>query len=128
MAVTVTESVISALNTITTVTSNAATAEVDNTGEAFTIDITRPGNKVAIIIGGTGSAADGDMTYSIAAGGHWAGEAITGTVTKNTEKMIQVDTAKVTSTSGTIVVTLSPAATDNLKTNHAAYMKVIELL
>ncbi len=128
MAVTVTESVFTALDTITTVTSNAATADVDNTAEVFTIGPSKAGNKMVIIIGGTGAAADGNITFSIAAGDLWQGKAVTGTVTKNTEKMIQVDSAKVMQDNGTILLTLTPAATDKLLTDHAAYVKVIELL
>jgi hypothetical protein len=128
MAVTVTNSAITALNTITAVTANAATADVDNTAEVFTITPTAAGRKGLLIIGGTGSAADGNISFSIAAGDLWAGMAITGTVTKNTVKMIQIDTARVMQDDGTIALTLTPAATDKLLTDHAAYVKYIELL
>ena len=86
------------------------------------------GNFYAKDGGGTGSGADGDMTYSIAAGVAWAGVAVTGTITKNTEKMIQLDTAKVLSATGTIVITLTPVGTDKLVTDHAAYMKFLQLV
>lgn len=128
MAVTVTESLVSALNTIATVTKNLATADTDALAEVFTIGPSKAGNKMIIIIGGTGSGADGNITYSIAAGDLWAGKAITGTVTKNTEKMIQVDTGMVMQDDGTILLTLTPASTDKLVTDHAAYVKVIEML
>jgi hypothetical protein len=128
MAVTVTKSTIAALNTIATVNSNAATADVDALAEAFTITPTKKDGKCVLIIGGTGSGADGDITYSVAAGSHWAGEAVAGTVTKNTEKMIELETGKVLSAAGTIVVTLTPVATDKLLTNHAAYVKFLQLL
>jgi len=128
MAVTITKSTISALNTITTVTSNAATADTDALAEVFTVAPSKSGTKAVLIIGGTGSGADDAMTYSIAAGDFWAGKAVTGTVTKNTEKMIEIETANVLQDDGTIAITLTPAATDKLLTNHAAYMKFIELL
>jgi hypothetical protein len=128
MAVTVTNSTFSALNTITTITSNAATADVDGTAEVFTITPTKAGKNLIIIIGGTGSGADGNISYSIAAGDLWAAGAITGTVTKNTEKALEIDTAKVLQDDGTILLTLDPADTDKLVTNHAAYVKVIEML
>jgi hypothetical protein len=128
MAVTVTGSPVTALNTIITVTSNAATADVDNTAEVFTITPTKAGSKLLIIIGGTGSGADGNITYSIAAGDLWASKAITGTVTKNPEKMLQVDTGAVMQDDGTLLLTLTPASTDKLLTNHAAYVKVVEML
>lgn len=128
MAVTVTGSPIAALNTITTITSNAATANTDALAEVFTITPTKAGHKGLIIIGGTGSAADGDISFSISAGDLWAGLAITGTVTKNTVKMIQIDTARTIQDDGTIDVTLTPAATDKLLADHAAYVKFIEML
>lgn len=128
MAVAVTGSPITDLNTITTLTSNAATADTDALAEVFTITPTKAGIKGLINIGGTGSGADGDMTYSIAAGDLWAGVAITGTVTKNTSKIIEVDTAMVLQDVGTILLTLTPAATDKLLTNHVAYVKFIEML
>jgi hypothetical protein len=128
MAVSVTGSPILTLNTITTVTSNAATADVDGTAEVFTITPTREGSKMIVIIGGTGAAADDAITYSFAAGGLWAGKAVTGSVTKNTEKMVQLDSAYVKAAAGTIVLTLTPAAGDKLVTDHSAYVKVIEML
>ena len=51
---------------------------------------------------------------------------VTGTVTKNTEKVIVVDTGMVKKNDGTIALTLTPAGTDKLLTDHAAYVKVIE--
>lgn len=128
MAVTVTNTTITALNTILTVTSNAATADTDALAEVFTITPTKAGAKVIFIIGGTGSGADGNITYSFAAGDLWASKAVTGTVTKNTERAIEVDTARVLQDDGTILLTLTPAATDKLKTDHSAYVKVIETL
>lgn len=127
MAVTVTNSTIAAFDTITTVTKNAATADTDALAEVFTITPTKAGHRCVLIIGGTGSAADGNISYSVDAGDFWAGVAVTGTVTKNTEKMIQLETAKIMQNDGTIAVTLTPAATDKLKTDHTAYVKFIEL-
>jgi hypothetical protein len=128
MAVAVTNSTIAALNTVTAETSNAATADTDALAEVFTITPTKKGTKFVIVIGGTGSAADGDITFSMAAGVFWDSAAITGTVTKNTEKVIEIDTARVLSASGTILLTVTPAATDKLVTDHHAYVKVFELI
>lgn len=127
MAVTVTNSTIAAFNTITAITSNAAQADVDGTAEVFTITPTETTARLLVVIGGTGSGADGDISYSFAAGDFWAGKAITGTVTKNTEKMIQVETSKVLQDNGTILLTLTPASGDRLLANHNAYVKVFEL-
>ena len=129
MAVTVTNSTFSALNTITAVTSNAATADVDSTAEVFTITPTQATKSMTIIIGGTGAAADGDITASFSAGDMWGAKALGSlTVTKNTEKMIKIDSFKAMQNDGTIDLTLTPAATDKLLTDHAAYVKVIEEL
>jgi len=128
MAVTVTNSTISAFDTITAVTSNAATADTDALAEVFTITPTEITARLSVIIGGAGSGADGNITFSFAAGDLWAGVAVAGTVTKNTEQAIQVETAHVLQDDGTILLTLTPAATDKLLTNHAAYVKVIELV
>lgn len=128
MAVTVTKSTFSAFNTITAVTSNAATANTDGLAEVFTITPSKAGTKCVLIIGGTGSAADGDIAFSVAAGDFWAKKAVTGTVAKNTEKMIELETGNILQDDGTIALTLTPAATDKLLTDHAAYVKFIELL
>jgi len=129
MSVTVTSSKITALNTITAVTSNAATADVDNTAEVFTITPTQATKSMTIIIGGTGAAADGNITASFSAGDMWGAKALGSlTVTKNTEKMIKIDSFKAMQNDGTIDLTLTPAATDKLLTDHAAYVKVIEEL
>lgn len=124
MAVTVTTSTISDLNEITAVTSNAATADVDALAEVFTI--TNLKENMLVIIGGTGSLADGNISYSFAAGDMFSPKIVSGTVTKNTEAAILVDTALVKKSGGTILLTLTPAATDKLLTDHAAYVKVIE--
>lgn len=128
MSVSVTNSTITALNTITAVNSNAATANTDGLAEVFTITPTETTARLLVVIGGTGAAADGDITYSFAAGDLWAGAAVTGTVTKNTVKMIQVETGKVMQDDGTILLTLDAAATDKLLADHAAYVIVYELI
>ena len=123
----VTNSTIAAFDTITTVNKVLATADTDGLAEVFAITPTKAGHRCVLIIGGTGSAADGNISYSVAAGDFWAGVAVTGTVTKNTEKMIELETAKTMQNDGTILLTLTPAATDKLKTDHSAYVKFIEL-
>jgi len=123
-AVAVTESIITDRNEITTVTSNAATADTDGLAEVFTLSNTQ--ENMLVVIGGTGSLADGNITYSFGTGEMWNGKEITGTVTKNTEAVICVDTANCKKADGTIELTLTPAGTDKLLTDHAAYVKVIE--
>lgn len=129
MAVAVTGSPILAKNTKATLTLNAATADTDGLAEVFTFTPTRPNG--VIYITGSGSGADGNIAYSIAAGNLWAGVAQTGTITKNTSVMIQVDSGNVlTSTAGvgTFALTLTPASTDKLLTNHALSVAYIEML
>jgi hypothetical protein len=132
MAVTVTNSKITAFNTVTATTRNVATADTDALAEVFTITPTRPDGKLLIVLDFDNlvatAAADDDATFSIAAGDFWAGAAITGTVTKSTKKMIQVETAKVLQNDGTILLTLTPSANDRLVANHAAAVEVFELL
>ena len=110
MAVAVVETNITDRNEITTVTSNAATADVDALAEVFTIENVQADMKV--IIGGTGSLADGDITYSFGTSAMWNKKEITGTVTKNTEAVIVVDTANCKLANGTILLTLTPAEND----------------
>lgn len=132
MAVTVTNSTITAFNTVTATTRNLATADTDALAEVFTITPTAPDGKVIIVLDFDNlvatAAADADATFSIAAGDFWAGAAVTGTITKSTKKIIQVETAKVLQNDGTILLTLTPGANDKLLSNHAAAVEVFELL
>jgi hypothetical protein len=132
MAVAVSNSTVVALNTVTATTRNLATADTDSLAEVFTITPTRPDGKVIIVLDLDNlvatAAADADATFSIAAGDFWAGAAVTGTITKSTKKIIQVETAKVLQNDGTILLTLTPGADDKLKSNHAAAIEVFELL
>lgn len=132
MAVAVTNSTVTAFNTVTATTRNVATADTDALAEVFTIIPTVPDGKMIIVIDCDNlvatAAADSDATFSIAAGDFWASKAITGTVTKSTKKVIQVETANVLQNDGTILLTLTPSATDKLLSNHAAAIEVYELL
>jgi hypothetical protein len=128
MAVAVVNSTILALNTVALTTKNLATADTDALAEVFTITPTVGCTKMLIVIGGTGSGADGNITYSFAAGAFWAGKVKTGTVTKNTEVIIEVETGNNMAYAGTIALTLTPAATDKLVTDHAAYVKCHQML
>ena len=132
MSVTVTNSPILAFNTIAAGTENLATADTDALAEVFTITPTAPDGKCLIELDLSNklatAAADSDATFSIAAGDFWASGAITGTVVKATKKIIQVETANVLQDDGTILLTLTPSATDKLKSNHAANVVCYELL
>jgi len=124
MAVAVTETIITDRNEVTVVTSNAATANVDGTAEVFTLSNTKA--NMLIVIGGAGSAAVAGIDYSFAAGEFWNGKVLSGTIAKNTEAVLCVDTANCKQADGTIELTLTPNGGDKLLTDHAAYVKVIE--
>ena len=127
MAVTVTNTLISALNADQTLTANAATSSVVDATEAFTITPTGKDNKMAIVFGnGTGHGA---FTYSIAvgAGVFAAPSALTGSIAAGALEVLQIDTGKYMSSSGTIVITLTPASGKRLLTDHAAVMYELEL-
>jgi len=132
MAVTVTNSPIVAFDTVTAITSNLATADTDALAEVFTITPTAPGGKLLILFKFSNllatAAADANATFSIAEGDLWASKEVTGTITKATDMMIQVETASVIKNNGTILLTLTPGAADKLKSNHAAAVVVYELL
>jgi len=132
MAVSVVNSTLTAFNTVVATTRNVATADTDALAEVFTITPTVPDGKMIIVLDFDNlvatAAADDNATFSIAAGDFWAGVAVTGTVTKSTKKVIQVETAKVLQNDGTILLTLTPSANDKLVTNHAAAVEVYELL
>lgn len=128
MAVTVTNTTISALNADQTFTANAATSSVIDATEAFTITLTGKPNKTAIVF--QNGAGHGAFTYSIAAGGRVfkAGAAKTGSIAAGAMEVIQIDEGRYVGTAGTIVVTCAPASGKRLLTDHAAAMYVLELL
>ena len=126
MAVAITNTLIAALNTDQALTFNAATADTADLAEVFTY--TPTGKDSKIVIGLKNST--GILSYSIAAGTgvFQAPSAKTGTVAANTTDVIQIETGKYLSTSGTVLITLTPASGTKLLTNHAASMFVIELI
>lgn len=128
MAVTVTNTKISALNADQTFTANAATSSTIDQAEVFTITPTGKANKTAIVF--TNGAGHGAFTYSIAAGANVfkAAAAKTGSIAAGASEVIQLDLGRYTSSTGTVVVTLTPASGKRLLTDHAASMSVLELL
>jgi len=132
MAVTVTNSKIAAINTLQTATDNIATANTDNLAEVFTYTPTAGCDKLVICFSNTYTEA---YTYSIAASSeYWAGtSALTGTVAAKgsgsvTMAVLQLDTAKVKSGTGTIAITLTPYTDTKLASEHIATVHVIELI
>ncbi len=134
MAVTVTNTTLTALNANLAVTENAATQSDVGGTEVFTVTPTKPGSKLLFVFEDGSTAATALPSYSIAAGDLWAGDAITGTFGNSAaaggKNALQVDTAKVLQDAGTILVTLSPGNTTaaSLKNTHHAVMTVYEML
>ena len=128
MAVTVTNTLLTAMNAEQTLTFNAATSSVIDATEVFTITPTGKQNKTTIgFVNGTGHGA---LTYSIAVGTKVfkAAAAKTGSIAAGATEIIQLDMGRYTSSTGTIVITLTPASGKRLATDHAASMFEIELI
>jgi hypothetical protein len=128
MAVTVTNSLISALNTEQTFTANAATSTTINETEVFTITPTNKDHKMAIFF--SNGSGHGAVTYSIAkgAGVFQAPAAKTGSIAAGAIEVIQIESGKYLSSSGTIVITMTPATGKRLLTDHAFSMYELELI
>jgi hypothetical protein len=126
MAVAVTNSNITAYNTVTTITDNPATSSVVDATEVFTITPTKPDGRVLIEI--ENGPTHGTVTYSIAAGGFWAaGSALTGSVAQDTKRGIVLESGKYKSAAGTIAITFTPASGKRLLTDHLLKMRVTQL-
>ena len=121
----VTNSSITAYNTITTVTANLATEGTNDTVQKFVITPTKADCKVLVLI--TVANTHGTVTYSAAAGGLWAAVAVTGSVVQNTTKAILFEGGKVKSATGTIEISFTPASGKDLTNDHAMNVEVIEL-
>lgn len=126
MAVTVTNSTITAFNTEVAKTANAATSTTIDETEVFTITPTAPDYKVVVeIVNGAGHGA---LAWSIAAGDYWAAtDALTGSAADGAPEVIVLEGAKYKAQAGTIAITLTPASGKRLLTDHAAQVNVIEL-
>ena len=132
MAVAQVNSTVTAFNTAKLITTSLATTSVDNTAEVFTITPTVAGGKLLIVFQFRNilatAAATNNSTFSIAAGDFWAGKAVTGTITKAKDMMIQIETGNVLQDDGTVLLTLTPGTGDSLVINNAAGIQVFELL
>lgn len=128
MAVSITNTLITALNADQTLTQNAATSSVIDEAEVFTY--TPTGKDSKILIGFVNGAGHGAYTYSMAtgAGVFAAPSAKTGSIAAGATEVIQIETGKYQSTAGTVVITLTPASGKRLLTDHASAMWVAELI
>jgi hypothetical protein len=126
MAVAVTNSTILLYDTEYTVTANAATADVADLVEVFTITPTAADHDVLIKI--DVGPTNGAVAYSVAAGALWAGSAaLTGSVAQDTSECIVLTGGKYRSATGTYVITFTPASGKKLLTDHAMSAEVIEM-
>jgi hypothetical protein len=114
------------INSQVEVAATAATADTADLAEVFDITPGKRDGKVLIEINNV-SAANGSVTYSIAAGDFWAGKAITGTIAQGKSFGIEVETAKVKKASGKIELTITPATGKKLKTDHTLTLAVKQL-
>ena len=128
MATAVTNIKMTAYNTATAAGGTAATSTTTAEAEVFTITPTKGMSKMLIVLHLVGEATAATIAWSIAAGDHWAGKAVSGTAAEKTSTAIQVETANVMQNDGTIALTLTPGASDSLATTHGAYVQVFELM
>jgi hypothetical protein len=127
MAVTVTKTTIATINTDQTLTANAATSTVTNADEVFTLTPTASGGKLALMF--QNSSTGQTYTYSIAAGDFWAStDAITGSIAGPAIEVLEVDTAKVKQSDGTVLITLTPSTGLALVAGHTAKVYALQLL
>ena len=127
MATAVTMTDISAFNTATAVTKVAATADVADTAEEFTITPTKRDGLLVVRINNV-SAANGTVAFSVAAGGLWAaGAAKTGTVAQGVSSDVVLEGGKYKKADGTIAITITPASGKKLKTDHTLSIEAIQL-
>lgn len=126
MAVTITNTTISALNADQTLTANAATSTTVAAAEVFTFTPTKSSGKIAIIFNNL--AATGAVTYSMSAGDLWAGADVTGTIAGSAIEVVQVESAKVLHDDGTIAITCTPTTGKILLTDQAFKVYALELL
>jgi hypothetical protein len=126
MAVSITNTTITALNAVKAKTFNAATSTVTNGTEVFTLTPTKSGGKLLLEFANTSTSA---YTFSIPASTAFtAGAIVSGTVAASGTTAMQFDTMKVMTSAGTIPITLTPSTGLALVAGHAATVAAHELL
>lgn len=127
MANTVVTTLAPTLNAITASTSTAAVADTIDLAEIFDITICKDGKSFIEIA--NVSAANGTVTFSLAAGAMWGSTvALTGSITQGLTKIIQVDSAKFKAANGVMALTVTPASGKKLKTDHALTVRAVALV
>jgi len=113
-------------DTVDILAPDAATADVADTAEVFTITPTKRTDKIIIEV----SVADtnGTVVCTLGAGDYWAGKAVSFNAVQNKTSVFHVsDIARFLTSDGKIKLTLTPATGKKLLTDHAATVQVIEL-
>ena len=127
MSVSVTNSKILLPNTAIELVVNAATADVADTAEVFTITLDRADHKAVMTV--VNASADTALAVSVAAGDLWAATtALTFSVPAAKEYVVELEGGKDAQDNGTILVTLTPGSGKKLLTDHAAEVKYIETI
>lgn len=124
--ISMTNTLVAALNTDQTLTANAADANTNDLAQIFNYTPTGKDNKVVVII----SVGDthGAVAYSIAGGaGVFGIPAKTGSIAQNAMEVIQIETGRFMLATGKIAITLTPASGKKLQSEHLAKVYVIEL-
>ncbi|NLO02800.1 MAG: hypothetical protein GX126_10865 [Bacteroidales bacterium] len=116
------------VNTVKVLAADAATETTASKAQDFTFTPTKAGRKILILVTEAGNA--GAITCSLGAGSEfWASDAQTFTAATNSISAFQIeDVARFLTSSGTIVLTLTPTTNKKLASEHAATVQVIELV
>jgi hypothetical protein len=131
--VTVTDTTVSALDANQALTANAATSTVLGGTQKFIITPNKAASKMLLMFQDTSTAAIAPYTYSVAAGDHWAAKEVTGsagsTAAADNWRVLQLESAKIMQSTGTIEVTFAPGSTLlALQTHHHLNVYALELL
>ena len=106
-------------------TTTAATADTADLAEVFEITPTK--GELIIHVNNV-SGANGTVTWSLAAGTHWAaGAALTGSIAQGKAYILRVDTAKYKGAAGKLSLTITPASGKKLKTDHTLVITATQI-
>lgn len=114
------------INASVAITANPATVDTVNGTEVFTITPTAGDFRTAIVIANP-SASNGSLTATIAKSTEfWAETAdLTLTIEQGNSEVVYIDSARYKTSSGTVLITLTPATGKKLLTDHTATMYVL---
>jgi hypothetical protein len=114
------------IDTVDTLAAAAASVDVADTAEVFTITPTKRTGKMIIEVAVANS--HGTVACSLGAGDYWASKAVSFDAVQNKTSVFHVsDIARFLTNDGEIKLTLTPATGKKLLSDHAATVQVIEL-